>query len=36
MVDGESRRRRWSTEARRLWYGKQRTIRFARRMGFTK
>lgn len=29
-VDGEKRRRRWSTEARRKWYGYWRAIRFAK------
>ena len=30
MVDGEKRRRRWRTEARRKWYAKWRAIRFAK------
>lgn len=34
MVDGESRKRRHSTEARRLWYGRYRTLRMSKRYGY--
>jgi len=34
MVDGESRKRRHSTEARRKWYALHRTRRQAKSLGF--
>ena len=33
MVDGSTRKRRFSTTARKLWYAHWRTIRFNRRFG---